>query len=113
MDFRRVFLAYLEGPNSILINKYKSLSNYVKFIDFPPFPLFGVPWAAVIKDSVFGKKGGSGEACAHQSQRTQGNKGQIFLDLAGHEEFPPYMPGERIHPLQASKAEAGPLDLFL
>ena len=26
----------------------KKLSNFIKFIDFPPFPLFGVPWAAVI-----------------------------------------------------------------
>ena len=28
--------------------KFKNLSNFVKFTDFPPFPLFGVPWAAVI-----------------------------------------------------------------
>ena len=24
------------------------MSNFIKFIDFPPFPLFGFPWAAVI-----------------------------------------------------------------
>ena len=28
--------------------KSKNWSNVIKFIDFPPFPLFGVPWAAVI-----------------------------------------------------------------
>ena len=28
--------------------KSNKLSNYIKFIDFPLFPLFGVPWAAVI-----------------------------------------------------------------
>ena len=28
--------------------KSKNWSNSIKFIDFPPFPLFGVPWAAVI-----------------------------------------------------------------
>ena len=28
--------------------KSKNWSNFIKFIDFPPFPLFGVPWAAVI-----------------------------------------------------------------
>ena len=28
--------------------KIKNLSNFIKFTDFPPFPLFGVPWAAVI-----------------------------------------------------------------
>ena len=26
----------------------KKLSNFIKFTDFPPFPLFGVPWAAVM-----------------------------------------------------------------
>ena len=48
MDFRRVFLTYLEAPNSILAKNQKNWSNFIKFIDFPPFPLFGVPWAAVI-----------------------------------------------------------------
>ena len=24
------------------------MSNFIKFTDCPPFPLFGVPWAAVI-----------------------------------------------------------------
>ena len=28
--------------------KSKKMSNFIKFIDFSPFPLFGVPWAAVI-----------------------------------------------------------------
>ena len=28
--------------------KSKNWSNFIKFIDFPPLPLFGVPWAAVI-----------------------------------------------------------------
>ena len=26
----------------------KNWSNFIKCIDFPPFPLFGLPWAAVI-----------------------------------------------------------------
>ena len=28
--------------------KTKKMSNCIKFTDFPPFPLFGVPWAAVM-----------------------------------------------------------------
>ena len=28
--------------------KSKKLSNFIKFTNFTPFPLFGVPWAAVI-----------------------------------------------------------------
>ena len=28
--------------------KSKNWLNFIKFFDFPPFPLFGVPWAAVI-----------------------------------------------------------------
>ena len=28
--------------------KLKNRSNFIKFIDFPLFPLFGVPWAAAI-----------------------------------------------------------------
>ena len=34
--------------------KSKNWSNFIKFIDFPPFPLFGVPWAAVIWHLVAG-----------------------------------------------------------
>ena len=29
--------------------KSKQMSNFIKFTDFPLFPLFGVPWAAVIQ----------------------------------------------------------------
>ena len=29
--------------------KSKKGSNFIKFTDFPLFPLFGVPWAAVMK----------------------------------------------------------------
>ena len=36
------------GPQLNFGEKSKSWSNFIKFIDFPPFPLFGVPWAAVI-----------------------------------------------------------------
>ena len=36
------------GPQVHFGEKSKKLSNFIKFIDFPPFPLFGVPWAAVI-----------------------------------------------------------------
>ena len=32
--------------------KSKNWANFSKFIDFPPFPLFGVPWAAVILTSA-------------------------------------------------------------
>ena len=46
MDFRGVFLTYLEAPKSILAKNEKML-NFIKFIDFSPFPLFGVPCAAV------------------------------------------------------------------
>ena len=37
------------GPQLHFGEKSKSLSNFIKFIDFSPFPLFGVPWAAVIQ----------------------------------------------------------------
>ena len=36
------------GPQVHFGEKSKNWSNFIKFIDFPPFPLFGVPWAAVI-----------------------------------------------------------------
>ena len=40
------------GPQVHFGEKSKNWSNCIKFIDFPPFPLFGVPWAAVIKKNV-------------------------------------------------------------
>ena len=36
------------GPQVHFGEKSKNWSKFIKFIDFPPFPLFGVPWAAVI-----------------------------------------------------------------
>ena len=36
------------GPQLHLGEKSKKLSIFIKFTDFSPFPLFGVPWAAVI-----------------------------------------------------------------
>ena len=36
------------GPQLHFGEKSKKMSNFIKFTDFPPFPLFGVPWAAVI-----------------------------------------------------------------
>ena len=36
------------GPQLNFGEKSKNWSNFIKFIDFPPFPLFGVPWAAVM-----------------------------------------------------------------
>ena len=36
------------GPQLHFGEKSKNWSNFIKFTDFPPFPLFGVPWAAVI-----------------------------------------------------------------
>ena len=47
MDFRRVFLTYLEAPKSILAKNQNNWSNFIKFTDFP-LPPFRVPWAAVI-----------------------------------------------------------------
>ena len=40
------------GPQLHFGEKSKNWSNFIKFTDFPPFPLFGVPWAAVIIVSV-------------------------------------------------------------
>ena len=36
------------GPQLHFGEKSKNWSNFIKFTDFPPFPLFGVPWAAVM-----------------------------------------------------------------
>ena len=36
------------GPQVHFGEKSKILSNFIELIDFPPFPLFGVPWAAVM-----------------------------------------------------------------
>ena len=41
------------GPQLHFGEKSKNLSNFIKFTDFPPFPLFGVPWAAVICSAFF------------------------------------------------------------
>ena len=50
----------LSGPQESIFNLFrgpqlnsrkkskKQMSNFIKCIDFPPFPLFGVPWAAVL-----------------------------------------------------------------
>ena len=35
------------GPQLHFGEKYKKISTFIKFLDFPLFPLFGVPWAAV------------------------------------------------------------------
>ena len=40
------------GPQLHFGEKSKNWSNFIKFTDFPLFPLFGVPWAAVIVFSV-------------------------------------------------------------
>ena len=42
------------GPQLHFGEKSKNWSNFIKFTDFPPFPLFGVPWAAVIYDMKLG-----------------------------------------------------------
>ena len=36
------------GPQLHFGEKSKNWSNFITFTDFPPFPLFGVPWAAVM-----------------------------------------------------------------
>ena len=33
------------GPQLHFGEKSKKMSNFIKFTDFPSFPLFGVPWA--------------------------------------------------------------------
>ena len=43
------------GPQVHFGEKSKNWSNFIKFIDFPPFPLFGVPWAAVIGTTLGGR----------------------------------------------------------
>ena len=50
------------GPQLHFGEKAKKMSNFIKFIDFPLFPLFGVPWAAVIF-------GANGSKCTQQSAR--------------------------------------------
>ena len=40
------------GPQLHFGEKSKKLSNFIKITDFPLFPLFGVPWAAVMEDST-------------------------------------------------------------
>ena len=55
----------LSGPQESIFNlsrglqlhfgkKYKNWPNFIKFTDFPLFPQFGVPWAAVILFGVCG-----------------------------------------------------------
>ena len=46
-DLRRVFLTYLEAPNSILAKNQKNI-NFITFTNFPLFPLLEVSRAAVI-----------------------------------------------------------------
>ena len=36
------------GPQLHFGEKFKNWSNFIKVTDFPPLPLFGVSWAAVI-----------------------------------------------------------------
>ena len=46
-----IFNLVPRGPQLHFDEKSKNgriLLNFIKFTDFPPFPLFGVPWAAVI-----------------------------------------------------------------
>ena len=47
--------------------KSKNWSNFIKFIDFPPFPLFGVPWAAVICEHVAPIYEHVGPICEHSA----------------------------------------------
>ena len=45
------------GPQLHFGEKSKKLSNCIEFTDFPLFPLFGVPWAAVIKNQILFRNG--------------------------------------------------------
>ena len=48
MDFRRMFLIYLEAPNSIVTRNPEIDRILLNLTIFLSFPLFGVPWAAVL-----------------------------------------------------------------
>ena len=39
------------GPQLHFGEKSKKSSNFIKFTDVPPFPLFGVPWACLLYTS--------------------------------------------------------------
>ena len=39
------------GPQLHFSEKLTNWSNFIKMIDFPPFPLFGVPWACLLYTS--------------------------------------------------------------
>ena len=64
------------GPQLHFGEKSKNWSNFIKFIDFPPFPLFGVPWAAVI--GVVVNKGNKGEGCGVMLSLTPCGVGQVY-----------------------------------
>ena len=44
------------GPQLHFGEKCKNWSKVIKFIDFSPFPLFGVPWANVIYNNLAGAR---------------------------------------------------------
>ena len=48
------------GPQLHFGEKSNKISNFIKFTDFPNFPLFGVPWAAVIPSTTLSIWLGSG-----------------------------------------------------
>merc|ERR1711896_64553 len=54
--------------------KSKNVPNFIKFTDFPLFPLFGVPWAAVIFFP---------DALVVEGCGTSSNCGGYPLDLGG------------------------------
>ena len=69
------------GPQLHFGGKSKNWSNFIKLIDFPPFPLFGVPWAVVISLHHFGRGHPSPDSCSQPlfSDVQQGS----WRDVAG------------------------------
>ena len=62
--------------------KSKNLSNFIKFIDFSPFPLFGVPWSAVVPRTTWTTSHASHMASEHSPRRSTlglGRKGRQAL----------------------------------
>ena len=75
------------GPQVHFGEKSTIWSNFIKFIDFPLFPLFGVPWAAVIYPSrpLFHLSLGPSWPMAHWE--ASGNQSRPEASLAGQWQF--------------------------
>ena len=45
---QEIVFSLSRSPQLHFRKKYQTWLNYIELIDFPVFPLFGVPWAAVV-----------------------------------------------------------------